>query len=238
MQSLIQEANPRMLAGRDDPWLTLTGSNVRAADFSKEVTGMGDKVMELVARAIQALRECDGSLADRVIAEDDFIDSMDLKIEEKGTVLLVTGDTLPNQRHLIITAMHVSNTLERIADHAVEIALLARDLSFRSPMTPPETLWEMGEHAKDMVISGLAAFRSTNVRLAYKMCAQDERVDICHTQVISSLMSAVHQAPIFSMQGVFYMFASNHFERIADLATNIGERVIYWRTGRLSKLNV
>ncbi len=209
----------------------------RISEIRVGIADMEGHVLDSLTRSISALRNRDAALADSVVAGDDRIDFVGQRLQQQCTNLLASGGLTPGERNFMLTAMPIETALERIADQAVEIAVLAREMSLRLPFNPPGMLWDMANVSKDMVASSLAALCSENAQPAHELCAQKKRVASYHTEVAASVMSRMNADTRFTTQGIYCMFVVNHIKRIADLASNMSERVICWQTGDLHSLS-
>jgi len=202
------------------------------------VLELGNKTLEAFEQSVMALRRRDASKGARVVVGDDEIDALELRIQREGASCLISDMPTIEERLFLLAALHISHSLERVADHAVDIAMLACELNLFPPFVPPEACWEMSRITHRLLAASIASFLEGNVRLSYRTCAEDEQVDTYHTHLSATLLSLVNENPRYATQAIYHLLALAHFERVADLATDVCERVIHWRTGYLDKLNV
>jgi phosphate transport system protein len=183
--------------------------------------------------AVEALLERDEAKADRVVEADNTIDSLEMEIEDKAINLLALQQPMAKDLRQITMSMRISRDLERVGDHAVNIAETVRWL-VESPLFPvlPE-IEEMVRLAIAMLNDALDAFVRGDTRLAREILKRDDRVDELHENTFRILLTHMMEDPRRISAGMDLLLVSGNLERIADLATNVSEDVIYQIEGRV-----
>jgi phosphate transport system protein len=199
---------------------------------------MGTLAREAVDKSIKALINRDMNLADEVIIGDDVIDKMDLDIEMKCMELIARQQPMARDLRTIGTILKTITDLERIADHAVDIAKIAKILADQPPLKPYIDIPRMCELSLSMLDDALKSFVNEDVDLAKKMCERDDLVDALYNQVFRELLTYMMEDPKAVVRALYLIFVARFLERVADHATNVGERVVYMVTGVLKELNV
>ncbi len=184
-------------------------------------------VEQMILTAVRALGERRTDLADEVIGQDVIIDANDIKFEEECLKLLALHQPVATNMRWLFTVVKVNNELERMADLACNIAERAKSIE-QYPLFPvPEELDEMAAGATRMVKSALDSFIEGDVEKSRAVIAADDNVDYKNRLVIEILHDLMRDNPDYIAPAVHCFSASRHLERIADLAVNISEEVIY-----------
>lgn len=210
----------------DDDLSTLTG----------EVQRLGKMVVRAVQEAFQSLRERDADRARHVVEHDRDINQAERDIEAHALRLIATQQPVASDMRRLIVAIEVAGELERIADYAKGIARMAlRDAPVPPPALPGE-MERMAHLAIAMLQKALDAFINRDSAAAEMLAADDDAVDALYTGVETALTAQMidnETAPWVA--GL--LFAAHYLERVADRATNIGERVVYLVHARMVELN-
>jgi phosphate transport system protein len=197
---------------------------------------MGSMCDRVVGDALQALAERDLTLAERVIEFDDEIDDMDLKIENACLRLLALQQPIARDLRLIGTCLKVITDMERIGDHAVDIAKVARKLSRIADPGPLADLPRMGMIVRKMLRTGLDAFVRHDLELVQEAIADDDKVDDLFHVIREDLLQKMQSQPEIVVEASYSLFVAHYLERMADHAVNIAERVYFVETGELAQL--
>ena len=200
-----------------------------------EMAGLAE---EAVRMAVSALLERDERRAQQVVDNDNAIDDLEMQIEERSVNLLALQQPMARDLRLITMAMKISSDLERVGDHAVNIAETVHWL-VEAPLYPvlPE-IEEMVRLTTAMLKDALDAFIRGDCALAREILKRDDRVDELHENTFRILLTHMMEDPRKISAGMDMLLVSGNLERIADLATNISEDVIYMVEGRMVKHNV
>lgn len=208
------------------------------AELQQDILRMASLVEQAIYDAVESLVKQDVTGAAQVIMGDEMIDNLYLEIEDKCVKLIATQQPMARDLRVAITGIKICLSLERMADHAVDIARAAMCLSGQ-PLTVKclEYIPQMGRLAQQMVKEGLDAYVNSDVQKARDMCALDDEVDYLFAKIFRELISNMEEDPKSIMQAAYLLYVSRYLERIADHATNIGEAVIYLVTGERRELN-
>lgn len=213
--------------------------------FDKELTDlfeslkkMGYLVEEAIDNSIRALTEHNTELAQKVIKNDDVIDKMETDIEEKCIKLIATQQPLAGDLREIFTTLKIITDLERIADHAVDIAKVSIRLADQKYIKPLIDIPRMADLAREMVRDCLKAYMNKDVELANSICQKDDIIDGLYKQIFRELLVYMMEDPKTINQATQFLFVSRFLERIGDHTTNVCEWVIYNVTGKKTDLNL
>ncbi len=193
---------------------------------------MGTLTGTMLTQAVEALQQNDVALAQGVLAQDDAVDELDRKIEAQCIRLLALQQPMARDLRQIEGALKVITDLERIGDHAVDIAKIARKMSqefyLKQPLLDVAPLAGM---ALTMVHQSLEALVRHDLALAVKVCDDDDDVDEAFKVLREELLTLTQREPSHIFPASYLLLAVVYLERIADHATNIAERVYYIETG-------
>lgn len=198
---------------------------------------MGSMVEEAIDKAIEALIKQDEEMANAVIDGDDKIDEMEVYIENECVRLIATQQPIARDLRTIFTAIKLITDLERIADHAVDIAKNTKRLVNEVYIKPLIDIPRIADIVKHMLRDALTSYINTDVDLAMRTCKLDDQVDGLHAQIYRELIALMLEDPRNIKQATHFLFISSYLERVADHATNICEWVIFVETGEHKDLN-
>lgn len=190
---------------------------------------MSYSVQKLVEESLSYALTSDGSV-EAVRAADKAIDAEEVAIEEECIELLALHQPMARDLRLLVTVLKINSDLERIGDHAVNIAEAAERLqrSVQPPAMPPEVP-EMSRIALEMLRDAMESLVHRNAEEAQSVRARDDRVDGLHESVFRVMLTHMLEANISACLQVILI--SRNLERIADLATNIAEDVVFMVEG-------
>ena len=192
---------------------------------------------ELVDMAVLARTERNETLAEEVIARDNDLDAMEVAVDNACIHLLALQQPLARDLRLITMAMKISNDLERVGDHAVNIAEGVRHQSSHVVSMELAEIDEMSRLAREMLSDAMDSFVRGDAEAARSVCQRDDRVDQLHDSVFRILVTHMMEDPRRIGAAMSLLLASRNLERIADLATNISEDVVFLVEGRNIKHN-
>jgi len=185
--------------------------------------------------AAEALLDRDPAKAQRVIQGDRLIDTMEVEIEEQCIHLLALQQPMARDLRMLTSALKIANDLERVGDHAVNIAQSAERLAQSRPIAPEPELVEMARLAREMLSDSLEAFIRGDAEAGREICLRDDKVDSLHRSVFRILLTHMMEDPHMIGAGMELFLVSRNLERVADLATNIAEDVVFLVEGKSIK---
>ncbi|MFQ5746971.1 MAG: phosphate signaling complex protein PhoU [Gemmatimonadota bacterium] len=202
----------------------------KLTELEQRLLGMSHRIEGMVADAVSLLAGGDESGREDILRRDREVDAEEIAIEETCIELLALHQPMATDLRLLVTILKINNDLERIGDHAVNIAQAAIRLreSVRRPELPPE-LDEMARLAVSMLSGALDALVHRNAEEAAAIGARDDRVDALHDSVFRIMLTHMLERDISACLQI--ILVSRNIERIADLATNIGEDVVFMVRG-------
>ncbi len=207
----------------------------RLETLRRQLIAMGAQAESQIALAIEALVDGDVAKARAVIEGDKAIDLMEVKIDEGAIDLLATQQPVAGDLRLLVSALKINADLERIGDHAVNIAEAAERMSKTRPFKPWIDIPYMAEIARGMLQDSLDAFVRRDAALALAVCKRDDLLDEKNKSIIRELLTYMAENPGLITACLEIIGISKNLERVGDLATNIGEETIYIAEGEIIK---
>jgi phosphate transport system protein len=204
-------------------------------DLKQQLLLMSGRAESIIRKALESLTRRDPVLAEEVIADDKVIDRMEIDIEEACIQLLALQQPLAKDLRLITSALKISNDLERVGDHAVNIAGCAQQLVGKPPVKPLADLPLLAEKSIAMLRDALDAFVRFDAEAARRLVRRDDEVDDLNRQVFAELMRRMIADPQQVERSMTLVLVGRNLERIADLATNVAEEVVFIAEARIIK---
>lgn len=199
------------------------------------LVGMAGLAEQQVRTAVQALLDRDLEQAQQVIDGDEELDELELGIDDAALSLLALQQPMARDLRFITTAMKIGSDLERVGDHAVNIAEAVQYMVEAPPFPVLPEIEEMVRVATGMLADSLNAFVQGDAQSARIIPRQDDRVDELHDNNFRILLTHMMEDPRRITAGMDLLLISGNLERIADLATNICEEVVFLVEGRTVK---
>lgn len=201
--------------------------------LNRRLLAMSEKAESLIALSVDALLSQDAGKAQAVIDADRELDSMELEIETAALELLALQQPMARDLRFIVSTIKVTSDLERVGDHAVNIAQAAlRLISQRTNITPDPEIEDMARRARAMLSDAIDAFLRADGALARDVCARDDQVDALHESVFRILLTHMMADPRTINPSLEYLLVSRNLERVADMATNISEDAVFLAEGK------
>jgi phosphate transport system protein len=194
---------------------------------------LGFMAEKAVYRSVEALKKRDLKAAEQIIADDAKVDQKRIEIEERCIELTATQQPMAGDLRLIVAILNLIVELERIGDYAEGIAKITLLLGDEPPLKPLIDVPRMADKARDMLRRSLNAFIERDEETAKKICAEDDEVDELYNQVYRELLTFMLADPKTINRATHLLWVAHNLERIADRVTNICERVVFLKTGKL-----
>ncbi len=201
----------------------------------QQLLAMGGLAEASMKKSIRALERRDAALADEVVADDHTIDRHEIEVEERCVRLLALQQPMAGDLRFITAALKISNDLERVGDHAVNIAQAAKRLAVTPALDPLLDIPRMETLASEMLRDALDTFVRRDTEGARALCRRDDEVDELNRQIYRELLTRMAEAPTTISRGLELILVARNLERVADLATNIAEEVVFISEARIIK---
>ncbi len=197
----------------------------------RDILTLGAVVEQRVAQALQALLRHNHDMGHLVADGDTEIDRMEVDIEAECLRILALSQPVAGDLRFVLAVMRINNELERIGDLARSIAKRALDLDTLKPIDFPQSLLTMATRAREMLAAAIGALADQDVIAARRVRAADERVDDLQREVFHWVQNEIVNNVETTEAAIDVLSVARKLERIADIATNIAEDVIFLAEG-------
>jgi phosphate transport system protein len=206
------------------------------SELKAKLLTMSGEAQDALGRALDGLLKRDRTLAEQVITGDRAVDALELEIEETVIDLLATQQPMARDLRLLVAATKIANDLERVGDHAVNIAQSAQRLiASKSVITPDGAIEEMARRARQMLGQAIDAFVRADGGLGRAVCLMDDEVDKLNDELFRIVVTHILEDTKMISQALELLLVGRNLERVADLSTNIGEDAVYLAEGKQIK---
>lgn len=201
------------------------------AEVQERLVEIAELVAASIDKATRAFNESDVALAEETIGDDDRIDELAIALDELAITILARQQPVARDLRIVVSALRISASLERMGDMSTHIAQLAR---YRFPdkvvpRTLRPTFSEMGRLDVDIANKLTELLRTQDVRLAETIRNEDDKIDALHLSVFDKVLGETWKGQ--AVDTVDATLASRYHERFADHAVSIAKKVLYLATG-------
>ena len=204
-------------------------------NLKQDLLRMAAMAETAVSKSLLSVTNRDSDLAREVITDDITLNRMELAIEEQAFKLLALRQPVATDLRLTVAAMRIATELERIGDQAVNIAERALELNNSPPLSLALDIKVMADMALGMVRTSIDSFVNQDPKLAIQVCQRDVEVDILDDEYIQKILGYMIQESRWVTRLHHFLIIVRNLERIADLATNIAEDIVFIVEGRVIK---
>lgn len=197
------------------------------------VTEMGNSTIEALKQAFSLMEKQDQDLAGRIVEGDKAIDEMERRIEHQCLTLLLRQQPVATDLRRVSTALKIVTDIERIGDHAADIAEITEtlDSDWASRVPVQADLQAMEQEALHMVENAIAAFVAVDMDGADAVIQQDDAVDELFNRVKHELGSQIARDASQIDTVMDLLMVVKYLERLGDHAVNIAQWVRFLKTG-------
>jgi phosphate transport system protein len=193
-------------------------------------------VEDMIGRSVKAFLEGNTEVLQSIVdVEENQANAFEVELERDCTALIAQFEPRARELRTVLMVLGITNDLERMGDHAVNIAEAARSLHAGPSFAPPNAMNLMVDATTRMVEESIRAFISEDAGLAARVCESDDTVDNLADEILTEMSAAMGRDPARVDGSLAVLKIAGNLERIADLSTNIGEDVIYMAEGRVIK---
>lgn len=196
---------------------------------------LGGATEAAVNRAMQALTERDSELAKQVLEEDKVINQMELEIDRMSVEILALQQPAAHDLRFVISVAKITPILERIADHASNIAEAALVLNNEPQIAAYVDFPFMAQTAADMLRMALDAFTAEDSAVSREVIKRDKEIDEAYHRVFKKLLDMMIEDPSITTTAAHLLFVAKHLERIGDYVKDICELNVYLREAAFIK---
>ena len=195
-----------------------------------EILRMGEIAASQLEAALDVVERRDGKAAERIIANDEEIDALELRVSHDAMKLALRGPLARDLRE-ILAALRIASDIERIGDYAANVAKRSMALNLSPPLPHTRGLGSLGRLVVRQVREVLEAYRSGDAEAAQRIRANDAEVDAQYTGLFRELLTYMMEDPRVITPCTHLLFMAKNLERVGDHATNIAENIWFQEHG-------
>lgn len=196
---------------------------------------LGGEAERAIERVMAALTERDSELAREVLDHDDQIDRIEVDVDRQSVDIIALRQPAARDLRFVVSVVKMSPILERIADHACNIARAVIDLSIEPELKHKVDLRRMGEHVLSMLRTALDAFTSNDAAAARDVIKRDVETNALYNQIFHELIQMMVSEPATAARAARLLFVAKHLERIGDYVKDICELTVYMTEAAIIK---
>ncbi|MCA9735584.1 MAG: phosphate signaling complex protein PhoU [Deferribacteres bacterium] len=201
----------------------------------QELLYMASLTESAIHGAVDSLKNRDAKLAEKIIAEDDHLNEQELKIDNLCINQMALKNPIAGDLRLITAALKINNDLERIGDHAVNIAERTLTLVQEPELKPLIDIPRMAEITMEMMRKAIDAFLHNDCESAKHILEMDAQVNELEQQIIRELITYIANDPKTINRALALIMVAKNLERVGDLTKNIAEEVVFMVEAKLIK---
>ena len=188
---------------------------------------LGGEAEQALEQAMFALNERDSDVARQVLEHDDRVDHLEVEIDRQCIDIIALRQPAARDLRFVISVAKMAPVIDRIADHACNIARAAIDLNSEPELKPLPDLSRMAEHGLRMLHSALDAFTSNDAMSAREIIKSDTEINDLYNHTFHRLIEMMVTEPSTATRDARLLFVAKHLERIGDYVTDICELTVY-----------
>jgi phosphate transport system protein len=210
--------------------------------LDEELERLRDTMLRLGGESEAALRRAMHSLSERnpvaareVLEHDDVVDELEVEVDRQCIDIFVLRQPAARDLRFVMSVTKIAPLLERIADHACNIARTAIDLADEPEVKNAHRIARMGEIASSMLSEALDAFTKSDAAAARDIILRDAEINNLYNEIFSELIGMMVTAPQTATRNARLLLVAKHLERIGDYVTDISELTVYMAEAAIIK---
>jgi phosphate transport system protein len=208
----------------------------KITELKKELIEFATLVETMIMKSVKGLLKKEKTLLQEVIEElEPNANTLEIKIEELCVSIIAQYQPRARELRTVLMIFKMASDIERMGDHAVNIADSGLFLITKQPVKPLIDIPRMADETIRSVVDAIKAFINEDTALSKNVCERDDTIDGLQTQIFRELTTFMTSDPATVERALYLIRISNNLERIADLATNISEDVIFMVEGKVIK---
>jgi phosphate transport system protein len=207
------------------------------AQARDRVVSLGQAADQAVEQALRCFRDYDTRMARQLVNADADINEQQRKIEEGCFAAIALQQPVASDLRDLVSDMNIASELERIADHAADIAKIVVHMDAAPLAAFAGSIDRLGQECRRMLASVMRAYQQRDERRAREAAADDDGVDRLERQITADILAYLGEKPEQTRSCTHTLWVAHNIERIGDRVTNIAERVVFMTTGKYVDLN-
>jgi phosphate transport system protein len=204
-------------------------------ELRDSILRLGGEAEAALTRAMHALIERDNQAAHEVLEHDDAIDDLEVEVDRLCIDIFALRQPAARDLRFVMSVAKTAPLLERIADHACNIARAAIDLADEPEVKNSAMIGRMGEIASSMLTGALDAFTRSDAAAAREIIKRDAEINDLYNRVFGELIALMSKAPETATRDARLLLVAKHLERIGDYVTDISELTVYMAEAAIIK---
>jgi len=204
-------------------------------ELRNSVLRLGREAENALRRALHSLAERDTSEAREVLNHDDAIDQIEVEVDRRAIDIFALRQPAARDLRFVMSVTKMAPVIERIADHACNIARAAIDLNTEPALNNHIRIHQMGEIALSMLSAGLDAFTRSDAAAAREVIKRDSEINNLYNQIFHDLIELMAREPVTATRDARLLFVAKHLERIGDYVKDICELTVYMAEAAIIK---
>jgi len=204
-------------------------------DQLRTMSGLAEEALFL---ALKALHNSDPLLGQRVIENDKVINSYEIDIDNSTYNILAVSTVPPDGLRIVLSIQKINAMVERIGDHAVNIAESAVTLARGSEELKIAALPRMADLCKKIFHDALKSFFENKIEIAEDVLNRDDAIDALNIEITDFIKEKVREGSLTFESAMELIRICKNLERVADLSTNIAEETLFAVMGKIVKHQV
>lgn len=198
---------------------------------------MSEAVDTAIEQALASFRDHDTERAVQIVASDQRINDLHHQIEDECFTIIALQQPVASDLRDIFSDTLISSELERIADHAADIAKIV--LRMDGPANPEHVtaIDALGTNCREMLAQVMAAYVNYDENMAREVAARDEEIDMAEAMLTDKLLAHMCDNVQRVRRCTHTLWVAHNLERIGDRVTNIAERIVFITSGKVTDLN-
>ena len=199
--------------------------------LKKEVILMADLALANLREGLDAFKKTDMELAKSVILKDEEVDRLEEKIAKDALKIIWKEQPVASDLRLVTGILKLITDLERIGDHASDIAEMTLHLEDNRNQRMLPITSKMAEAVEQMVLRSIEALVKVNEEIAREVIQKDDEVDELFKQLINKMTNELKHDKLDANEAIYVLMVAKYFERVGDHAVNIAEWIIFMVKG-------
>ena len=212
---------------------TVKSFSEELSDLKTLIRDMGALAREQVAAAVKALVDRDAVRAQAIVEKDRVIDDLHMHVRSTVRNILARRQPVAKDLRQIVACERMATDIERIGDHAKNIAKRSMLLTDRLPPAALAGIIQLSGNVQPALETVLAAFEHADPEAALRAWQRDQSLDHIFNTLFGEIIALMREDPSQVASGTHLLFMAKGLERIGDHATNMAEEIVYWATGQV-----
>jgi phosphate transport system protein len=201
-------------------------------DLKQKLITMSRLAEYTIQNAVEGLTKRNPHFAELVFAKERVVNLMEIEIDDIGHSLLALAQPMAADLRMVTTILKINTELERIADHAVNIAERVQLILHEPEYDIDAPIPQMAENVQHILKDAVESFIQENVELAKSVLRRDDEIDNYNDTIYKQIEDLIQTTPSLAKTGMKLVRIGHDLERIGDLANNIAEDVVYMKQGK------